>query len=1011
VAAEADVVVADSLSGKLTQLIEYLRQSRYLLILDNFESALDSQTLAGQYVAGCEGYGELLRLLTDTPHQSCLLLTSREKPQEIAAVEGEHLPVRSWQLSGLKEAGQLLQLKGITGSVAHLQELADRYSGNPLAINMVATSIQEIFEGNVAEFLAEGTAAFNGILKLFNQQLHRLMPLEREILYWLAINREPISLSQLQADVVSPISKAKLLEALESLLRRSLIERRGGKFTQQPVIMECLTTSLIEQMVAEIADSTSIRYLKTYAILKAQAPDYIREAQSQLIVTPIVNQLMRTIGTTVHIQQRLQAMLDDLRIASQRSAGLQPDCGYTAGNLLNLLCHLKTGLCGYDLSQLTIRQAYLANVPLQQVNFAHANLSTSVFPDVLSGISDVSFHPTQAIVATADVNGEIQLWDSRSGQQLLICKGHTRRVWAVSFNPDGERLASVSEDQTLRVWDVGSGQCLQCLQGHEDWVVSLSFAPDGETVATGSFDQSIKLWNFYTGECLKTWILEGSEDTTAIANRIWTIAFSPDGKTIASGDRNGTVTLWDIETETFKQFLGHQQAVYCLAWSPNGHFLASGSDDQTIRVWDVCTGDCLHQLSGHMGWIVKLSFMGDDALISSSSDSTVKFWQLLNGRCLKTLKGHTARTTIALAPDRQVLASASLDQTLKFWQVNTKHCLKSIQGYTNIALSIAVRPHQSDQFAVASSDGTVCLWRSTGQRIRTYKGHTSWVLSTAFDPSGTLFISGSSDYTAKIWQVDTAECLQTLQGHTSRIWSVGFSPNGQQVVTASDDRTVKLWSVSTGDCLRTLEGHTHDVITVDFSPEDQCLASGGADQLVKLWNSATGNCVQTWEGHSGWVLTLAFSPDGRTIATGSSDQTIRLWQVTTGKCLHILSGHTGMIWSVCFSPDGQWLASAGDDATVRLWNLQTYRCERQFAGHTKRIWSVDFCTHQSQLESQLISGGVDGTIRLWNLTENQKHYPQVFQNGSLCDRMNLAGASGLTAAQKASLKQLGASLT
>ncbi|HEY9710088.1 MAG TPA: NB-ARC domain-containing protein, partial [Oculatellaceae cyanobacterium] len=94
--------LATNISTQISQLLEYLRSSRCLLVLDNVESILGSGDCAGRYRDGYEDYGELFRRLGEVSHQSCLILTTREKPKEIASLEGGSLPVRSLQLMGLK---------------------------------------------------------------------------------------------------------------------------------------------------------------------------------------------------------------------------------------------------------------------------------------------------------------------------------------------------------------------------------------------------------------------------------------------------------------------------------------------------------------------------------------------------------------------------------------------------------------------------------------------------------------------------------------------------------------------------------------------------------------------------------------------------------------------------------------------------------------------------------------------------------------------------------------------
>jgi len=92
----------------------HLRKSRCLLILDNLEAILQSGQRAGRYRKGYEHYGRLIQRVGETQHQSCLVLTSREKPKEVAPLEGKSSPVRSLQLAGVghTEGRELLRAKG-----------------------------------------------------------------------------------------------------------------------------------------------------------------------------------------------------------------------------------------------------------------------------------------------------------------------------------------------------------------------------------------------------------------------------------------------------------------------------------------------------------------------------------------------------------------------------------------------------------------------------------------------------------------------------------------------------------------------------------------------------------------------------------------------------------------------------------------------------------------------------------------------------------------------------------
>lgn len=229
---ETESNLPENLSERISRLIYYLQNNRCLVVLDNVESILRSGSRAGQYQEGYEGYGEMFRLLGEATHQSCLILTSRENPKEVALLKGRALPVRSLQLRGLKvdDAQEILKVKGLSATEKEWQVMTERYAGNPLALKIVATTIEDVFDGNVTDFLRENTAVFGDIRDVLDQQFERLSHIEKDIMYWLAINREPITLSVLREDMVSPVPSPKLLEALESLLRRSLVEKNSSNF-------------------------------------------------------------------------------------------------------------------------------------------------------------------------------------------------------------------------------------------------------------------------------------------------------------------------------------------------------------------------------------------------------------------------------------------------------------------------------------------------------------------------------------------------------------------------------------------------------------------------------------------------------------------------------------------------------------------------------------------------------------------------------------------------------------
>ncbi|MEL6321183.1 MAG: NB-ARC domain-containing protein, partial [Cyanobacteria bacterium J06626_14] len=186
----------DSLDAQIRYLIQQLTSSRCLLILDNAESILESGDRTGRYRESYEGYEQLFRAIGDTPHQSCLMITTREQPKGLSAIEGERLPVRCCQLSGIQVAdGQaLLANKAqFIGSTDDWTAIIHHYAGNPLALKIVASAVRDFFSGNLSqfqEFIQHSPCLFDDIDDLLTEQIERLTSLEQTIMYWLAINRE-----------------------------------------------------------------------------------------------------------------------------------------------------------------------------------------------------------------------------------------------------------------------------------------------------------------------------------------------------------------------------------------------------------------------------------------------------------------------------------------------------------------------------------------------------------------------------------------------------------------------------------------------------------------------------------------------------------------------------------------------------------------------------------------------------------------------------------------------------
>jgi hypothetical protein len=341
----------ERIEGQIALLIDRLSRQRCLLIFDNVESILAERVRTGHYLPGYEDYERLFKALSDLPHQSCLLIASREQPQTIARAQIAHPQlVRSLDVRGLSaDCGhQLIQSYGCPALPSWMwQEVYQHYGGNPLALKIAAIAAVELTGGGAKvlelyPLMRDGKLPFRGIDDILERQFDRLSDVEQHLVYWLAIEREPITLTQLRANILpDPQIDGEIFNALQSLLRRGIVLRQKQLWTLQPVTIAYVTQRAIDKIVAELCPLAAgaepqqqFHYLDTYALLRTTATDSLRQAQRRALIQPICDRLLETWLDRSALRHHLQ------QISIHWHTITPPPPGYLVENILTLLTEL-----------------------------------------------------------------------------------------------------------------------------------------------------------------------------------------------------------------------------------------------------------------------------------------------------------------------------------------------------------------------------------------------------------------------------------------------------------------------------------------------------------------------------------------------------------------------------------------------------------------------------------------------------------------------------------------------
>ena len=444
--------------------------------------------------------------------------------------------------------------------------------------------------------------------------------------------------------------------------------------------------------------------------------------------------------------------------------------------------------------------------------------------------------------------------------------GSATAIATAAFSADGALLATANPDHSITIWDVASGRSRQTLRGHSDAVTTLTFSADGKMLASGGADRRIELWDVAAGKELRA--LSGN------TGAVQAVAFSPDGRTLASGGQDGLVRLWEVSSGSQRQSLaGSNGGVTSLAYSPDGKSLASGGRDAAVQVWDAGSGQLTRRLSGHTDVIGALAFSADSrSLASGSADRQVKLWSVQDGQEQRTLTGHGGGIdALSFAPDGKSLASGSDDRTIKLWDPASGQVRQTLAGHTEPIPAVAFSPDGKSLLS-GSRDNSAKQWDvATGQLQRSISVRPVASAAPVASPSGTPFagppgtiVPGGPAVPVAITRPNEQVRL-TFAGIAGRRVSVALTnltiQEGDLTLLAPDGTTLR------GLYLYQREG---------FLDDTALLTSGTYTLLLAARNGGTGTGILTAYDYVHTVGTIAPGGSAVAVATTTPGQQARL---------------------------------------------------------------------------------------------------------------------------------------
>lgn len=650
-------------------------------------------------------------------------------------------------------------------------------------------------------------------------------------------------------------------------------------------------------------------------------------------------------------------------------------------------------------------------------------------------IRTVAFAESDQIILSGSHDNSIRKWNISEYEEIRVLQGqvlegHVDSILSAKFSSDGERIVTASRDRTARTWDAASGRSLNVFaEGHSFLATSAAFFPGGKRLATGAVDNTVRIWDADSGTQLVRLEHTGRAAALTVSN---------DGKWVITGGDDQSAKIWDAETGELRfVFKGHRNEVTALAISSDDRQLLTGDSRGRVYLWDIQQQSVLLELKGHArSRITAAAFLPDtDRLLTASADRTVAQWDRKTGKELTPLilKHPDSVVAMALRPGTHQVLTACGDGSVRLWDADTAGVLGELdrngEKVTDVAinsdgtraLAVDATNRRTLVFPLEVNDGSLKvdrshvsngqLWsaifaplkddlgilalggsdakliglksekRQSDETLVSFSPH-GVIASASFSPDGTRIVTGSWDFSARIWDARTGADLRKLagdNGHTGFVNSAVFSPDesGRWILTASDDGLVKIWNSSTGDVAATLVGHEDRVRHATFSKDGTHVLTSSNDRTARIWKlnetvqadgtrTVDAEVTQIFRGHEWAVLSSEFSDDGKFVITASEDNTARIWDAATGKELSVLAGHTARVTSVSFAPGENPLRAitASQDGTVKLWDTKENKEILTLDGHTREVTSATF----SPDGKYVLTASEDGRAILWLTT-------------------------------------------
>jgi len=267
--------------------------------------------------------------------------------------------------------------------------------------------------------------------------------------------------------------------------------------------------------------------------------------------------------------------------------------------------------------------------------------------------------------------------------------------------------------------------------------------------------------------------------------------------------------FFDVETNPYLEYNRDRgDIVSSLVELSDGSFV-SCHHDKTAKRWVISKndddGDDNEQIQLVGTFVGQQNFSciletDDDTFLSGSIDGTLRVWNKTTGQCLDSQCLFSEVWSLALTTDKKCVLCGLGDGKIDTRRLSGSGLVYSFEFHSKRVRCI-IGLEDGNSYVSASDDNTMKRWDGQGRTLQTFLGHTQAILQV-IELRRDILVSGSCDYTAKLWSVSSGECLRTVAYQGWRCGLVKLSE--ERFISVGPNETLEVWNDS-GDHFRDIK--------------------------------------------------------------------------------------------------------------------------------------------------------------------------------------------------------------